>query len=297
MFEEVQITLVINSLNSSKSEFEQSNEIISYFKSKKIKNYIIEDINQEMNFNKETKLNKNIRTSYNKIGKIFKINNKYSIPQIIINNKLILSYKQFKNFSESYPFLFQKIITGKNCCHIRFFEDEMVYPTQSLIDNSEIICIYCYSLKKIKKQVFLSCNLRDSYNKIINDILTYCEDNQITIDLVDYENLYYYNLSMYSQEINEKINLKEDFCVVGNYISDLDNFYELIEKERINNEIKNNFKLPNIRFDNNFNYPIFKKKNPYNFIEKLKLNGINEVVFNINDISNSSIIFEEEEKN
>ena len=212
MFEEVQITLVINSLNSSKSEFEQSNEIISYFKSKKIKNYIIEDINQEMNFNKETKLNKNIRTSYNKIGKIFKI-----------NNKLILSYKQFKNFSESYPFLFQKIITGKNCCHIRFFEDEMVYPTQSLIDNSEIICIYCYSLKKIKKHVFLSCNLRDSYNKIINDILTYCEDNQITIDLVDYENLYYYNLSMYSQEINEKINLKEDFCVVGNYISDLDN--------------------------------------------------------------------------
>ena len=223
MFEEVQITLVINSLNSSKSEFEQSNEIISYFKSKKIKNYIIEDINQEMNFNKETKLNKNIRTSYNKIGKIFKINNTYSIPQIIINNKLILSYKQFKNFSESYPFLFQKIITGKNCCHIRFFEDEMVYPTQSLIDNSEIICIYCYSLKKIKKHVFLSCNLRDSYNKIINDILTYCEDNQITIDLVDYENLYYYNLSMYSQEINEKINLKEDFCVVGNYISDLDN--------------------------------------------------------------------------
>ena len=152
MFEEVQITLVINSLNSSKSEFEQSNEIISYFKSKKIKNYIIEDINQEMNFNKETKLNKNIRTSYNKIGKIFKINNKYSIPQIIINNKLILSYKQFKNFSESYPFLFQKIITGKNCCHIRFFEDEMVYPTQSLIDNSEIICIYCYSLKKTKKK-------------------------------------------------------------------------------------------------------------------------------------------------
>ena len=75
MFEEVKITLVINSLNSSKFEFEKSNEIISYFKSKKIKNYSIEDINQDMNFNKETKLNKNIRDTYNKIGKILKINN------------------------------------------------------------------------------------------------------------------------------------------------------------------------------------------------------------------------------
>ena len=271
MFEEIKIPLVINSLNSSKSEFEQSNEIISYFKNKKIKNYSIEDINQDMNFNKETKLSKNIRNSYNKIGKIFKINNSYPLPQIIINNSLSLSYKQFKILIES-------------------------YPTQNLIENSEIICIYCYSLKKINKDLFLCCNLRDSENQIINEILSYCEDNQITIEIVDYENLYYYNLSKYSDKIINKINKKEDFCIIGNNISELDNYYNLLEKEKILKEKKNNFQIPNLRFENSLNYPIFKKKNPYNFIEKLKLNGINEVAFNINDISNSSIIYEEEDK-
>ena len=296
MFEEVKITLVINSLNSSKFEFEKSNEIISYFKSKKIKNYSIEDINQDMNFNKETKLNKNIRNTYNKIGKIFKINNSYPLPQIIINHYLSLSYKQFKLLIESYPFLFQKIINGKSCYHIRFFEDQIIYPNQNLIDNSEIICIYCYSLKKINKDVFLCCNLRDSENQIINEILSYCEDNQITIEIIDYENLYYYDLSKYSDDIINKINKKEDFCVIGNIISELDNFYNLLEKEKILKEKKNNFKITNLRFENSLNYPIFKKKNPYNFIEKLKLNGINEVVFNINDINNSSIIYEEEDK-
>jgi hypothetical protein len=82
------ISLIINSFSANK-ESQESNEIIDYFNNKKIKIFSMIDINQEMNFNE--KINKNIRISYYKMGKIYKINKKFDLPQIKINN-LILNY-------------------------------------------------------------------------------------------------------------------------------------------------------------------------------------------------------------
>ena len=261
------ISLIINSFMASNKETQESNEIIDYFNNKKIKIFSIFDINQEMNFSQ--KINKNIRFSFYQMGKIFKINQKFDLPQIKINN-LILNYNQFKILTENYYNFFIKILTGKKCFHLRFFENNLVFP----FDFNNNFCIYCYSEKKINKIVSIVCDQKNYFDENLNEILTFCEENEITFEIFDYENSFQYeNLPNFIKKnvINKKFSL-----FVNKKEIEYENFWD---------EIKNIKKInKKFYFKNDVKNVNFNEKKCYNFIEKLKLKKINEI-FDINQIN------------
>ena len=260
------ISLIINSFSANK-ESQESNEIIDYFNNKKIKIFSMIDINQEMNFTE--KINKNIRISYYKMGKIYKINKKFDLPQIKINN-LILNYNQFKILNDNYNNFFNKILLGKNCLHLRFFNNNLVFP----FDFNNNFCIYCYSEKKINKIVSIVCDQKNYFDENLNEILTFCEENEITFEIFDYENSFQYeNLPNFIKKnvINKKFSL-----FINKKEIEYENFWDEIKNIK---KINKKFYIKNDEKNVNFN-----EKNCYNFIEKLKLKKINEI-FDINQIN------------
>ena len=263
------ISLIINSFLASNKETQESNEIIDYFNNKKIKIFSIFDINQEMNFSQ--KINKNIRFSFYQMGKIFKINQKFDLPQIKINN-LILNYNQFKILTENYYNFFIKILTGKKCFHLRFFENNLVFP----FDFNNDFCIYCYSEKKIKKICAIVCDAKNSFDENLNEILNFLEENEITFEIFDYENFFenFENLPNFIK--NNVINKKFSLFINEKEI-EYENFWDEIKKIK-------KFHKKNFLFKNHENQINFNEKNPYNFIEKLRLKKINEI-FDINQIN------------
>ena len=315
----VEIVIVINSFTgcSSNQEYSESVQLLEYFKSKKIKLLNIIDINQELNFSSTQKLTKNIRLSYHIMGKLFKLGNTYPLPQIIINNQLCLTYSQFKILTEATPTLFFSILQGKHCLHLRFENDKLVYPNEYIINNNDSsnnICIYCYSNKKIKKRITFFTDARNYHNEYNSSIFTFCEENALTMEIVDVDNIFLYNTNNYNQSIQERIKQKEkDFFYLDNNDKELYNmecFYEVLEKAQ--NEKGKEGKCikcgkglnvssgVNICIDcclsksgeygGNWcsnSYSSLNggklKKNPYTFIEKLKLKKIGDLSYeNIN---------------
>ena len=72
--QKAQVTLIINSFNGSSSEFQNSLDVVEYFKNKKLKVNSVIDINQELTFDKEKKISQKIRDSFHTVVKISKMN-------------------------------------------------------------------------------------------------------------------------------------------------------------------------------------------------------------------------------
>ena len=202
------------------------------------------------------------------MGKIYKINKKFDLPQIKIEN-LILNYNQFKILNDNYNNFFNKILLGKNCLHLRFFNNNLVFP----IDFNNNFCIYLQR-KKINKIVSIVCDQKNYFDENLNEILTFCEENEITFEIFDYENAFQYeNLPNFIKKniINKKFSL-----FINKKEIEYENFWDEIKNIK---KINKKFYFKNDEKNVNFN-----EKNCYNFIEKLKLKKINEI-FDINQIN------------
>jgi len=202
-----------------------------------------------------------------------KINGIFSIPQIIINELLALNFTQFKILAEL-NFL-EKIIYKKICCHFRFYEESLIYPKVNFINsnnntynlnsfqvkncNLEILnfyeiknenCIYCLANKKLKKLVKFFCDFRNSFDEENNKILSYCEENEILLDIFDIENFNSFNFSLeknsqinnlnsenleYSRKLYEDFknnrNKREKVLLVNDQVIEIENFFYVINRE------------------------------------------------------------------
>jgi hypothetical protein len=190
----------------------------------------------------------------------------------------VLTFYEFNTLNESS--LLDKILTGLECEHVRFFENRIVYPEK--IKNLTI-CIYCYSLKKNKQLVTLISNLRNYNDEENHEILSFCEKNELTINLKDSENPFKDNFKEFAAK-------REKCLIVGDEIVEFESFLEVIEKRLFNdqrNTVECNycgFKMePSFKKctnciltekDNECADKKFKKAKNYNFIEKLKLEKI-----------------------
>jgi hypothetical protein len=207
---------------------------------------------------------------------MFKINSKLILPQIIIQESLILTYQQFLTLNESG--YMDKLMSRTVCEHIRFFKNEIVYVKEKL---SESVCIYCYSNKKIKKQISVICNLRDYFDEEINEVLTYCERNEIRLEVFDQQN----EFEITNPKIKNLLKTeKSHFIIIGENYTDTISFEEFF-KMKINPKCdscgkKITFGLSrcgiclsagcNTTADSSEKKKP-EKKNPYNFIEKLQM--------------------------
>jgi hypothetical protein len=207
---------------------------------------------------------------------MFRVNSKLLLPQIIIEDSLVLTFQQFSVLNES-GYL-DKLKNKSVCEHIRFYKNEIAYVK---VKQSESFCIYCYSNKKIKKQISVICNLRDYFDEENNELLTYCEKNELRFEVFDYEN----EIEITNSKIRNLIKAnKSKAVIVGeNYSEPLtfEEFYELKINPRCYSCGK---KVPfgtsrcglclsgasNTTADSS-EKKIPERKNPYNFIEKLQL--------------------------
>ena len=293
--QKAQVTLIINSFNGSSSEFQNSLDVVEYFKNKKLKVNSVIDINQELTFDKEKKITQNIRDSFHSMGKLFKLNSKYETPQIIINHTLAMTYLQFKHLYENFPSLFLSVLRGEHCHHLRFSGNALVYPTEN-VQNKEGLCIYCYSNTKLEPLITIATDARNSLNEMNNEILSFCEENELTFKLIDIENVFSCDISQYSKEIQNKMQSNSFFMIEKEKETySLEQFWDVLDewRKRKNKEGKcrkcGKMINPSSGIDicidcclskndstlnssNSSGYSSIKgKRNPYNFIEKLKL--------------------------
>jgi hypothetical protein len=179
---------------------------------------------------------KNIRDSYHKNGKLFKIGNKLPLPQIKIGS-LIISYPEFTILNET-GYL-DKILNGITCHHLRIFNNTIVYAKSNNYEE-ETICIYCYSLKKKKQVVCAISNWRDYSDEENNEILSFCEKNEITIKLIDNQNPYEKPLPTQSNsdKMNSLISSNQKFVIIDDEIFPFQDFYLALEKKFANKSSK-----------------------------------------------------------
>ena len=164
-----------------------------------------------------------IRDQFHKQKLLYKINSKFSLPQITIGDDLVLSFEEFELLNECG--LFDKIMNGSICNHIRIFNNEVVYSS-SLLDEFSY-CIYCYSLKKKKQIVTLIANKRDNNDEENNEILSYCEGSNITIKLVDYENSFSDEIE---DDIRELCRRKEKAVIIDKKVYPISQFFDIFDK-------------------------------------------------------------------
>lgn len=162
------------------------------------------------------------------MGKLFKINSKYPLPQVIINESLLLLYEEFTILNET-SYL-DKLLSGLICEHIRFFQGKLVYFHYS----DESLCIYCYSQKKTKQQITIVSNIRDISDEENNEIISLCEKNELTLRLIDYEN--YHLLAKIKPNfkddygyISDLVKKKKKSVIFDNEVIPFDCFYEFLE--------------------------------------------------------------------
>ena len=267
-----QISLVINSFAGSQGEFSNSIALVEYFKSKKIKVNSVVDINQELNLEKSQRVSRNIRQTYHQSHKLFLVNSSYEVPQVIYNDSLVLTYNQFHLLNEYYSNILNQLNQGKRCHHLRFFKEKLVYPKE---EEDDKMCIYCYSQKKVTPLVTLYSNVRNYDDEENNEIISFCEENEMTIKLVDIEN-----------DFSAESSSQRYFVLDGKKF-ELSKFYEALEKRKTKSKyFKEEIEESQIGANAKFG-----QKNPYNFIEKLKLKKIEEkvVYLNINDFIEDDI--------
>lgn len=221
---EVKIRVVINTFSGNSIESDQSTELIRILKQKKIKIYEIIDINQELVFESERKIRGKIREHYHQIGKIFKVNSKFTLPQVIINESLILTFNEFSLLNESR--LFEKISAGVICDHIRFYDNKIVYAQTH---EEEGVCIYCYSMKKTKQTVVYLCNQRDYLDETNHELFSFCEKNQITMKIIDLENISKNNNS-HLEKYRPYLENKENCLYIDDDYVQIECFYDALEK-------------------------------------------------------------------
>jgi hypothetical protein len=225
-------------------------------------------------------MTKGIREQYHKAGIIYKIDNKYSLPQIILNDELVFSFEQFKVSIDTG--LFDKILNKTACNHTRFHKGQVVYSGRDKYD--EKMCIYCYSNKKTKQHITLISNFRmyeGDEGCENNELLSYVETSNITIRLIDYENCFS-QIKNVDQKLMVMVERKEKCFLINNVIFPfitLDDFIEKVEESQLTlNSLC--FICGKITYNNKCTFckspletfkPSHKKPNPYNFLTKLKL--------------------------
>ena len=136
----------------------------------------------------------------------------------------MLTFYEFNILNEST--LLDKILTGLECEHVRFFENRIVYPEKT---QNFTICIYCYSQKKNKQLVTLISNLRNYNDEENHEILSFCEKNELTLNLLDYEN-------PFKDPFKEHSAKREKCLIVGDEIVEFESFFEVIEKKIFNDQ-------------------------------------------------------------
>jgi hypothetical protein len=207
---------------------------------------------------------------------MFRINSKLVLPQIIIEDNLVLTFQQFSVLNES-GYL-DKLINRTVCEHIRFYRNDIAYVR---VKQSESVCIYCYSNKKLKKQISVICNMRDYFDDENNELLTYCEKNEIRFEVFDYEN----EFEITNPKIRNliKVNKSKAIIVGENYSEPMafDEFYELKINPRCDScgkKISFGSSRCGLCLSGASNTTADssekkrpERKNPYNFIEKLQL--------------------------
>jgi hypothetical protein len=218
-----------------------------------------------------------------------KINDEISIPQIIFNDTLAINFEQYEILKELN--LLDKISNGKICCHFRFFNGKLAFPNFELnnsyfnegeefflnfkdLENKNKLCIYCNSRKRLRKKVKFFCNFRNSFDEEINQILSFCEENEISISLYDSVNLISFLNGKDDKEFHNLFNNDDDnynILMINDQIIKIEEFFEYndsllnIEKGLIcflcNGLIisdKNEIDTCNDNYDNNI---IDKKRN------------------------------------
>jgi hypothetical protein len=226
------LRILINTFTGNGKESERSEELKRILKSKNYKVTELIDINQELiferskskwNINSTIEITSQIRDQFHKQKLLYKLNSKFSLPQITIGDDLVLSFEEFELLNECG--LFDKIMNGSICNHIRIFNNEVVYSS-SLLDEFSY-CIYCYSLKKKKQIVTLIANVRDNNDEENNEILSYCEGDNLTIKLVDYEN---YFSDEIEHDIRELCRRKEKAIIIERKVYPITQFFDIFEK-------------------------------------------------------------------
>jgi hypothetical protein len=210
---------------------------------------------------------------------MFRINSKLILPQIIIEERLVLTYQQFLTLNES-GYL-DKLLNRTVCEHIRFFKNDIVYVRAKYSEN---VCIYCYSNKKIKKQISVICNMRDYFDEENNEFLTYCEKNEMRFEVFDYDNQF----ELLNDNIKSILKAgKSKSIIIGCNYSEPISFEEFYE-HKINLRCKSCGKKISFGLSEcgiclsatsnttaaSSEKKMPEKKNPYNFIDKLQLSKI-----------------------
>lgn len=161
------------------------------------------------------------------------------------------------------------------CEHVRIFENRIVYPEPTQNFN---MCIYCYSLKKNKQLVTLICNFRNYNNEENHEVISFCEKNELTTNILDYEN------SFNSKEL---VAQKEKYIIIEDDVVGFNSFFEIIEKKLFNDQrntvdclfcgykmepsVKKCMNCILMEKDNEYSDKKIRKNKNYNFIEKLQI--------------------------
>lgn len=212
------VSIIINSFNGNIEEYSKSQNILHILKSKQIPIYEIVDINQEMVFNQANKIKSNIRQHYHEKGYLYYINSKLDIPQAKIGKHLLVNYEQFINLLECN--VLDRIIANDLCDHVRFFQDQIAYVKT---ENDIEMCIYCYSKKKVNPKFQFFVPWRNSNDETIDDILSFCEENKITLVLNDIENRICSGSDLHD--------FSKPFFIFDNEKFQLDAFYDIVDKK------------------------------------------------------------------
>lgn len=187
-----------------------------------------------------------------------KIDKTAVVPQVIFNETLAVNFLQFNLLAELN--LIDKLASNKFCCHIRFFEEKIVYPKINFYqhnknfslknENNNFVCnfinlenndcIYCLSNKKQLKRVKFFCNFRNSYDDETNQILEFCESNGLFLEIFDCENLRNFdNFSSSKSQKNEESMLdyylknsksfEEKILLIDDQLIEIDDFIDNFE--------------------------------------------------------------------
>lgn len=194
------------------------------------------------------------------------------IPQLQINDELYINFVQFQLLREAN--LFEMIINGKVCSHLRFYNDQIVFANNSKQMNKE--CLYCYSNKKKTKAVIFSIDKFNSLDDEINDALTYCEKNGITLQ-VNHNSMSSMDLDLRFVMVDECKYSIEEFNIIRDQLSltekaNLNKCSPLFNTNYFNASIKQKERL-NKYEDSAEKLQMKKKRQPNrnNFIFKLNL--------------------------
>lgn len=198
-----------------------------------------------------------------------------------------MSYQEIIILHESQVLI--KVFEGFICSHFRLYNNSIVYYKDKLTNNND--CIYCYSNKKSKKYITVFISKTDFYNKENHDFLSFLEENELIVEIIDYNNTTIKNIK------------NENCALIGNIFYSFNEAMDIIinkeeSKDCSNIESKNEFKLLNKvskedvsykeKRDNSLNCLKFNK-NPYNFINKLQLYN-KELLTSFPDINTDNLL-------